>query len=61
VSTDPARTQERYPLLVAALERHLTWSRDFAAAGDLESAIEAIQDAHATFAELRAVDAPAAV
>jgi hypothetical protein len=60
MSPDLAGAQERYPLLAAALERHLTWSRDFAAAGDLESAIEAMQDAHATFAELSAADAPAA-
>ena len=57
----PADARERYPLLAAALERHLSWTRDFAAAGDLESAIEAIQDAHATLAELSAVDAPAAI
>jgi len=60
VSSDPTHTREPYPLLAAALERHLTWSRDFAAAGDLESAIEAINDAHATYAEMSAVDAPAA-
>jgi hypothetical protein len=59
VSSDPAPTRERYPLLTAALERHLTWSRDFAEAGDLESAIEALYDAHAAFAELSAADAPA--
>ena len=60
MSADPAHTQECYPLLAAALERHLTWSRDFAAAGDLESAIEAIHDAHAALTELSAADAPAA-
>jgi hypothetical protein len=60
VSLDPPGTRERFPLLAAALERHLTWTRDFAAAGDLESAIEAITDAHATFEELRAADAPTA-
>ena len=59
MSPDPAQTHERYPLLTAALERHLMWSRDFAAAGDLESAIEAIHDAHAAFMELSAVEAPA--
>ena len=46
----------RYPLLAAALERHLDWARDFARAGDLESAADAIRDAHATFGELRAAD-----
>ena len=62
MSRDPvaAGAHSRYPLLTAALERHLTWTRDFAAAGDLESATEAIRDAHATFAELSAADAPAA-
>jgi hypothetical protein len=48
--------RDRFPLLAAALERHLTWTSDFAAAGDLESAIDAIQDAQATLAELRAGD-----
>jgi len=56
----PAGAREHYPLLTAALERHLTWTRDFGAAGDFESAIEAIQDARATFAELSAPEAPAA-
>jgi hypothetical protein len=62
MSPDPAAAgaRERYPLLAAALERHLTWTRDFAAVGDLESASEAIRDAHATFAELSAAAAPAA-
>ena len=60
MSSDPTHAREPYPLLAAALERHLTWSRDFAAAGDLESAIEAIHDAHAAFTELSAADAPAA-
>ncbi len=49
--------RKRYPLLAAALERHLTWTSDFAAAGDLDSAIDAIQDAQATFEELSAADA----
>jgi hypothetical protein len=55
VSIDPAvaRARARYPLLAAAVERHLGWARDFAVAGDLESAVDAIRDAHATFAELR--------
>jgi hypothetical protein len=62
MSRDPAAvvTQSRYPLLTAALERHVTWTRDFAPAGDLESATEAIRDAHATVAELSAADAPVA-
>ena len=29
------------------------WARDFAAVGDLESAVDAIRDAHATFTEAR--------
>jgi hypothetical protein len=49
----PAATvRMRYPVLATALERHLGWARDFALAGDLESAADAIRDAHATFAEL---------
>jgi hypothetical protein len=41
-------------MLAGALERHLAWASDFAVAGDLESAAEAIRDAQATFAELHA-------
>lgn len=41
-----------YPALAAALDRHLTWARDFASAGDLESAVDALRDAQSTFAEL---------
>jgi hypothetical protein len=42
----------RYPLLANAIDRHLAWARDFAIAGDLDSAVDAIRDAHATSAEL---------
>ena len=58
MTIDPhvARARTRYPLLATALERHLDWARDFARAGDLDSAVDAIRDAHATFAELRAAD-----
>ena len=44
----------RFPVLADAIERHLGWARDFAAAGDVDSAVDAIRDAHATLAELRA-------
>jgi hypothetical protein len=55
VSLEPpiTGTPKRYPLLTDALERHLAWARDFTLAGDVESAVDAILDAHATFAELR--------
>jgi hypothetical protein len=43
----------RFPLLASAVERHLAWARDFAIAGDVDSAVDAIRDAHATSAELR--------
>jgi hypothetical protein len=43
----------RYPLLASAVERHLAWARDFALAGDVDSAVDAIRDAHAASAELR--------
>jgi hypothetical protein len=46
----PARA--RFPLLAGAVERHLAWARDFAIAGDVDSAVDAIRDAHATSAEL---------
>lgn len=56
MSLDPAlaRARTRYPVLANALERHLGWARDFVLAGDVDSAVDAIRDAHATFAELRA-------
>ena len=56
MSLDPAieRTRTRYPVLTSALERHLGWARDFVIAGDVDSAVDAIRDAHATFGELRA-------
>jgi hypothetical protein len=42
-----------YPLLATAVERHLAWARDFVLAGDVDSAVDAIRDAHAASAELR--------
>jgi hypothetical protein len=54
VSPEVART--RFPLLATALERHLGWARDFALAGDVDAAVDAIRDAHATVAELRTSD-----
>jgi len=48
-----ARARKRYPMLTSALERHLGWARDFAIAGDVDSAVDAIRDAHATVGELR--------
>jgi hypothetical protein len=55
VSLDPATAgaSTRYPALTSAFERHLGWARDFAIAGDVDSAVDAIRDAHATFGELR--------
>jgi hypothetical protein len=56
VSHDPsvAGARMRFPVLAGAVERHLGWARDFAVAGDVDSAVDAIRDAHATLAELRA-------
>ena len=56
MSYDPsaAGARRRFPILARAVERHLGWARDFAVAGDVESAVDAIRDAHATLAELRA-------
>jgi hypothetical protein len=56
VTHDPAlpTTRASFPVLVSAAERHFGWARDFAVAGDVESAVDAIRDAHATCAELRA-------
>jgi hypothetical protein len=58
VSVDPRVTaaRTRFPLLANALERHLGWARDFVIAGDVDSAVDAIRDASATFAEVRAAD-----
>ena len=55
MSRDPsvAGAGTRFPLLADAVERHLGWARDFALAGDVDSAVDAIRDAHATVAELR--------
>jgi hypothetical protein len=47
-------TAESYPLLTGAMNRHLAWACEFSTAGDLDSAIDALRDAHATSAELRA-------
>jgi hypothetical protein len=56
VSGDPflAGARMRFPDLAGAVERHLGWAREFAIAGDVDSAVDAIRDAHATLAELRA-------
>jgi hypothetical protein len=43
---------QAYPVLAAALDRHLGWAHEFASAGDLESAGDAIRDAESTFDEL---------
>jgi hypothetical protein len=55
VSLDAAyiAARTRYPVLARALDRHLGWARDYAIAGDVDSAVDAIRDAHATFGELR--------
>jgi hypothetical protein len=59
VSHDPSIGGARmhFPVLARAAERHLVWARDFAVAGDVDSAVDAIRDAHATVAELRASSA----
>jgi hypothetical protein len=56
VSHEPSAggARVRFPVLAGAAERHLGWARDFAVAGDVDSAVDAIRDAHATLAELRA-------
>ena len=40
-------------LIERALERHLGWARDYTLAGDVESSVEAIDDARALWGELR--------
>ena len=41
-----------YPILADALRRHLEWAHDFAVAGDVDLAVDALRDAQATFGEL---------
>ena len=48
----------RYPIHATALERHLVWACDYAAAGDVDLAVDAIRDAHAALGELHGTDAP---
>jgi hypothetical protein len=48
----------RYPIHAAALERHLVWASDFAVAGDVDLAVDAIRDARAALGELHGSDAP---
>jgi len=36
------------------VDRHLAWACEFATAGDLDSAIDALRDAHAASGELHA-------
>ena len=58
MNPEPAhlRDHERYPALAGAVDRHLAWAWEFATAGDLESAIDALRDAHAASGELHASD-----
>jgi hypothetical protein len=55
VSHDPAvaGARTRFPVLASAVERHLGWARDFAVAGDVDSAVDAIRDAHEELAVAR--------
>ena len=54
MSDEPADRggRERYPILAGAVERHLAWACEFATAGDLDSAMDALRDAHAASGEL---------
>jgi hypothetical protein len=54
MNPEPAdlRGHRQYPALAGAVERHLAWAREYATAGDLESAIDALRDAHAASGEL---------
>ena len=54
VESAAGAAHERFPELTGALQRHLAWTREFAIAGDLDSAMDALRDAHATSGELRA-------
>jgi hypothetical protein len=45
---------EHYTVLADAVDRHLAWACEFATAGDLDSAIDALRDAHAASGEVHA-------
>ena len=45
-----------YPILADALRRHLEWAHDFAVAGDVDLAVDALRDAQAAFGELHDAD-----
>jgi hypothetical protein len=46
------RRRLEFPLLAGAMERHLAWAWDFTQAGDLDSALDAFEDARSVAAEL---------
>jgi hypothetical protein len=48
---DPPSDASRWPHHTRALERHIAWARDFAAVGDIESALEELLDVRALSAE----------
>jgi hypothetical protein len=54
MSLEPADSVERdrYSVLAGAVDRHLAWACEFATAGDIDSAIDALRDAHAASGEL---------
>jgi hypothetical protein len=41
-----------FPLLADAVDRHLAWARDFTDEGDLDSALDALEDARSVATEL---------
>jgi hypothetical protein len=54
------RQRAEFPLLAAAVERHLAWAWDFTEAGDLDAAMDAFEDARSAAGELsRAFPDPA--
>jgi hypothetical protein len=42
----------RYPLHARAMNRHATWAREYAEAGEVAAAMEALRDYHAVASEL---------
>lgn len=57
MSWDPDEWEQRrgeFPLLAGAVARHLAWAWDFTEVGDLDSALDALQDASSAAAELLA-------
>jgi hypothetical protein len=55
---DPDVDVSRYCLHTRALDRHAAWAREFAEAGDVSAAMEALHDFYAVASELVGTQEP---